>query len=836
MITKRPLLGWVRASGLKLQMLLLLIIALSVAVRVVPLEMQKRIVNEAIGHRKLQLLFLYCLVYLVAVVAAGALKYGINMLETHIGQQALAKMRRELFSHILTLPLSFHRRTTPGMVVSSLVTEIAPAGDFVGQALAVPVTSVLTFLALTGYMLYLSPLLALLSLVIFPFVIFLAPRMQRRANEENTKRVDTTREFSSRVSEAIAGIHEVHGNGSCRIENRKVGRLVDMLRETRVAWILAKQRVKVLNNFLQNLGPLILFLAGGYLAIMGHFDLGALVAFLSAQEKLYEPSRELMEFYQVYQDSNVSYNRIMSFFDVEPEWLLDPPDREPYDLSGAITVRNLSLTVDDGITLLNGIDLELNPGEQITLVGFSGSGKSTLAHCIGQITRYSGGSVQVDGREVRELTKSDVVRNIGVVPQVPFIFDGTIRENLLYSCEALLVEDGEPDPARLPDLDTMIQAIQEVGLFADLLRFGLNTVLEAEKARSLTEGLIRVRRRFQEQSGEELAEYVEFFDERRYLYFSTVAANLLFGYPNREEFHPERLNANPYFLKFLDDVQLRMALMSLGRDLVLEAVDILGNLAQDELFFRQSPIAATEIEACKGLVARMAKRHLHEFTEEDQSMLLGLALRFTPGVHKLIALPRMIEELVLESRFVFRDRVSRDHPGAVTFYRMSEGIPTQTLLDNILFGKPRLDEPGAQDRVQESLMRLLVEEDLLEQIIALGLDFRVGTRGDRLSGGQRQKLAIARVLLKKPPILILDEATAALDNASQQRIHKLLDSRWKGNSTLISVVHRLDTIGHNDRVAVMKAGRIIEMGTYDELVAHKGVFHELVYGAKSGRQ
>ncbi len=133
-------------------------------------------------------------------------------------------------------------------------------------------------------------------------------------------------------------------------------------------------------------------------------------------------------------------------------------------------------------------------------------------------------------------------------------------------------------------------------------------------------------------------------------------------------------------------------------------------------------------------------------------------------------------------------------------------------------------------------MRLLVEEDLLEQIIALGLDFRVGTRGDRLSGGQRQKLAIARVLLKKPPILILDEATAALDNASQQRIHKLLDSRWKGNSTLISVVHRLDTIGHNDRVAVMKAGRIIEMGTYDELVAHKGVFHELVYGAKSGRQ
>jgi len=116
------------------------------------------------------------------------------------------------------------------------------------------------------------------------------------------------------------------------------------------------------------------------------------------------------------------------------------------------------------------------------------------------------------------------------------------------------------------------------------------------------------------------------------------------------------------------------------------------------------------------------------------------------------------------------------------------------------------------------------------------MDFNVGTKGDRLSGGQRQKLAIARVFLKAPNILIMDEATSALDNASQKRIQNLLETKWKGKSTLISVVHRLDTIKNYDKVAVMKAGKIVEMGKYEELMARKGMLYELVHGAKAGAQ
>ena len=135
--------------------------------------------------------------------------------------------------------------------------------------------------------------------------------------------------------------------------------------------------------------------------------------------------------------------------------------------------------------------------------------------------------------------------------------------------------------------------------------------------------------------------------------------------------------------------------------------------------------------------------------------------------------------------------------------------------------------------INQSIIQVLIEEDLLETIVEIGMEFQVGTKGDRLSGGQRQKLAIARVFLKAPRVLIMDEATSALDNRSQARIQGLLDSKWKGFSTLIAVVHRLDIIRGFDKIAVMKAGRIGEVGSYDDLIARKGMLHELIYGKRS---
>ena len=826
-VVKRSLFSWVFAGNVKLQILLLLIIVVMVAARVLPLEMQKRIVNEAINLRNVDLLFLYSGIYLGAVVFFSVLKYLISIIQTLITQRTTARMRKALYRHILTLPLSFFRNTQPGMVVNSLSSELTLPGNFAGMAVAAPVTNLLTLLAFAVYLFWLNPLLAAVSLSIYPIVIFLIPLLQKGVNRYNKKRVDAARKFSARIAEAISGIHEIQGNGAYGIENRKYDALVNRLLKIRILWSLYRFGVKSANGFFTSLGPFLVFILGGWLTIKGQLELGALVAFLSAQERLFDPWKELIEFYQVYQDGKVTYNRTMEYYDFEPEYALEPKDRKPFELDGSIEVKNLSFVTETGIRLLDGINVSLQAGEHLALVGFSGSGKSTLALCIGQLYKYTGGHVLIGEQEVSDLTKKDMVNNIGIVAQNPFIFEGTIEENLLYSCMARVNGSGR-DREGLPTLDDIIAVLQQTGIFVDVLRFGMNTILAHDENEELVNIIIRVRENFQRDFGEELADYVEFFDENQYLHYSSVAENLIFGTPNKNAFAAANLCNNQYFLNFLKQADLTRPLLSLSAELARQTVDILGNLPAESVFFEQSPIGPDELEEFKLLVERLRRTKLHELSAEHHEQLLDLALRFVPGVHKMVALPAILENLILEARTMFRENIVRDDPEAITFYQVTEYIYSQTILNNIFFGKTKTANPQAQDKINQSIVQLLIAEDLLETIIEIGMHYQVGTKGDKLSGGQQRKLAIARIFLKRPRILIMDEATSALDNKSQTRIQNLLETRWKKKNTVISVVHRLDTIKNYDSVAVMKAGKILEIGTYDELMARKGMLYELV--------
>jgi len=829
-VVKKSIYSWIYYKHLKLHALLVLIIFVTVFARVLPLEMQKRIVNEAINLRNAHLLITYCGIYLAAVLAASALKLLITAVQTLISQRVLSDMRIRLYDHILTLPLGFFRKTQPGMVVTALITEVVPSAEFIGRSIAVPFINILTLLAFTGYLLWLNPLLAVVSMSIYPVVLLLIPMLQKQVNRFNKKRVDVTRKLSSLIGETITGIHEVHGSGAYRIESRKHRKLVTRLRKIRIIWSLYTQSIKTANNLFNNLSPFLIFIIGGFLTMSGRLELGSLVAFLSAQEKLYDPWKELIEFYQVYQDASIRYRRTMEYFDADPEYSLQPADRSPYMLDGSLEINHLSFYTDSGIRLLDDISLSLKPGEHLALVGFSGSGKSTLAYCIGQLYPYSRGHVRIGDKEVAELTKMDMVQNTGFVPQAPFIFDGTILENLMYGC---LARCDDPDECPFkPELDDLIEVLHQTGLFIDVLHFGLLTVLDANQVKELAAVLIRIRKNFQRDFGERLGEHVEFFDENNYMYYSDVAENLTFGTPVENVYFFDNLTRDARFLEFLDEADLTRPLLSLGSELSIRMVDILKNLPPDTLFYTNSPIKPDELDEYKHLAERLKHRKLHQLFQTDHQRLLAVALRYTPAIHRIVSFPKMMENLIIEGRALFREKIISTASDTFFPYTPTRYIESKNILNNILFGKLKTDSPQAREAINQSIVHLLIEENLLEKIIEIGMLYPVGSKGDNLSGGQKQKLAIARTLLKSPNLMIMDEATSALDNMSQARIQHLLETRWKGKCTLISIAHRLDIIRNYDKIAVMKAGKIIESGTYDELIQKQGVLYELVTGKR----
>lgn len=848
-ITKRTLFYWVYNRYRGLQILLLMIIVVSLFFRVFPLEMQRRIINVAINLKMIDKLYLYCALYMGAVMIAGLLKYLTNTMQMIIGQKILIGMRKELYQHILQLPLPFFHRTQTGTIISAITAELTAIATFLGGALAVPITSVLTFFTFLGFMIYLNPLLGLLTMLIYPFEMAVIPLLQRWYNKYNRQRVATTRALASVVNESITGIHEVQGNASYILEQGKLDRLVKKIYTIMTKLFIFKYGIKFSNNLFQSIGPFLLFLIGGYLAIHGEFTIGALVAFLSAYEKVYDPWKEVIEYYQSYQDARVRYKQIMSLFDYRPEFLLEPPDQRPVlRLTGAISATNLNYWVNDSVQLLQDISFTVKPGTHTALVGFSGSGKSTLSLLMSQLYRFSSGSLKIDAHEISALTKRDLARNVASVAQHPFIFTGTVRDNLLYATNTLY-QNGLI--ATNPPLTEQIQMIREVGLEEDTLRWGLRSVIPLEKATQMRESFLKMRAVVHHELRHEFTQAIEFYDARKFLDYQPIATNLIFG-TFGGAYQVDTFIGNQQFRTFLTKTGLADQLLNLGLTIARSTIEFLGDFKSDEYFFQGSPMNPARFDQYEALVKRTAKVNVAQLKAKEAELFLRLALNFTPGFHKIHTLSKRFEEAILNGRNRFLKEVAnididecRDgaiqtaimpvsdivqQAKTVTTYApfcFNQYLFNRTLRDNILFGTV-----VNQELIREKLGTLAREvfktHDLLDDIMEIGLDYHVGSKGDNLSGGQKQKLALARAFLKQAPILIMDEATASLDNQSQAQIQRYIETKLRGNTTVIAVVHRLDMVSGYDHIMVMKDGKIVESGNYQTLIEQQGVLYGLI--------
>ena len=266
----------------------------------------------------------------------------------------------------------------------------------------------------------------------------------------------------------------------------------------------------------------------------------------------------------------------------------------------------------------------------------------------------------------------------------------------------------------------------------------------------------------------------------------------------------------------------------MGHEVASTMVELFSDLPPEHEFFAKfSFISADDLPEYKELISRVERDQLESLKGEERRKLLSLPFKMIPARHALGLIDEAMQTRLLEARAAFARDLPKELASEVEFFAPDRYNTLASLQDNILFGKLAYGQAQAEESIGALISEVIDGLGLRDTVIEVGLDFQVGIAGGRLSQGQRQKLAIARAVLKRPDLMIVSEATVALDGATQNKISQNLLAEFEGRG-LVWVLHRPSLARNFDRVVVMRGGRVVEQGSFDELDEPDTHFNELV--------
>ncbi|MDX1374640.1 MAG: ATP-binding cassette domain-containing protein, partial [Burkholderiales bacterium] len=626
--------------------------------------------------------------------------------------------------------------------------------------------------------------------------------------------------------------------------------------------------IKFLNNFLAQVTPFVFYSIGGYLVIVGRLDIGALVAVIAAYKDLPSPVKELIDWDQQRLDVSIKYNQVIEQFTVEdlaPPAMQDLIEVDAIPREGALRASNLTLVDESGAKAVDAVSFEVGLNEHVAVVGGPSSGSTELAQLVARLLFPTSGSLEVGGVDMTRAPEALTGRTFAYVGTPAYLFPLSVRENLLYGLKHRPLREASYDGEALaerrfqlreaertgtPTYDInaewvdyeaagvsgpdemearMLEVLHAVDLDEAIFELGLRSAVDARHGEALRERMLGAREAMRERLASlGIQDWVERFDPAHYNRNATLAENLLFGTPVGRSFDIDNLAANAYVRRVLDETGLTDDVLRIGHKLAETMVELFSGLPPGHEFFeRFSFIRHEDLPQYKALLGRVLESGLKGINEDDRSQLLGLPFRLSPARHRLGLIDDALQARVLEARRYFAQHLPEALRNAVEFFDPARYNAAASLQDNILFGKIVTGQAEAATRIGALLRQVLDELGLRPLVTGIGLDFQVGTGGARLAGTDRQKVALARALLKRPTMLVLDHAAALLDPATQSRVLGRILA-YRAAQGVFWALSRAEFADRFDQVLVLDRGKLAERGAFDSLKVGNGALHKLL--------
>ncbi|WJQ84215.1 ABC transporter ATP-binding protein [Brevibacillus brevis] len=420
------------------------------------------VVDQLLPSKDWNMIVWACIGLLVLYGLNAGMNYVVTYWGHMLGINIETDMRKKLYDHIQKLSFRFFDNTKTGHLLSRLTNDLMEIGEVAHHGPEDLFIAVMTLIGAFLLMFNINEEMALLTFLVIPLLIFFVVHFNRKMTGAFHRLYGDMADFNARVEDNVGGMRVVQAFANEKFENKRFAENNQRFRITKLlSYKIMAQNISV-SYVLMRLVNLFVLICGSWFVIQGELTYGEFIAFLLLTNVFFRPLEKINAIIESYPKGIAGFKRYIEIMDTAPD-IADAPDAiQVESLKGDISYKNVSFSYDQESSVLQNIDLNIRAGETIAFVGPSGAGKTTLCSLLPRFYEIDGGSISIDGMDIREITLASLRSQIGIVQQDVFLFSGTIRENIVYG-KLNASEEEIWEAARLAKLEEFIRS-QPAGL------------------------------------------------------------------------------------------------------------------------------------------------------------------------------------------------------------------------------------------------------------------------------------------------------------------------------------------------------------------------------------